>query len=87
MAVEPSPFRSTVWIRLGLPGREEVRVEVFDVSGRSVATLHDGAAGPGPVSLQWDGRDHVGAPCASGVYFLRATGASKSLISKTTLLR
>ncbi|MFC1799617.1 C1 family peptidase [Candidatus Eisenbacteria bacterium] len=87
LTAEPNPFSSRVAVELSLASSEPVRVAVYDVVGRKIATLHDGLAGPGPMSVHWDGRDLRGAPCASGIYFLCATGRTKSLISKATLLR
>jgi hypothetical protein len=87
LSAEPNPFPSSVTLSLALPGRGAVRVDVHDVTGRRVTTLHDGPAGPGEVGLRWDGRDLRGAPCASGVYFFRVSGREKSLVTKATLLR
>ncbi|MFH1313700.1 MAG: C1 family peptidase [Candidatus Eisenbacteria bacterium] len=85
--LEPNPFHSAVELKLSLPRAAPMRLEVFDVTGRSVATLQDGIAGPGVLSLSWDGRDGHGAPCASGLYFFRVCGEHKSVITKATLLR
>jgi flagellar hook assembly protein FlgD len=48
-----------------------VKVDIFDVEGRSVATLVDGQMPAGRHSVVWDGRDHTGANAAGGVYFCR----------------
>ena len=87
LAVEPNPFSSGVAVELSLPAGEAVRVDVFDVLGRRVATLHDGPAGPGAVSLHWNVRDLQGNPCATGIYFFQARSRTRSLITKATLLK
>lgn len=67
----PNPFRSTSEIRLELrvPGR--VRVDIFDLQGRRVRQLRDGALPAGPVTATWDGRADSGLPASSGWYLVR----------------
>ncbi|MEM9998114.1 MAG: T9SS type A sorting domain-containing protein [Bacteroidota bacterium] len=43
----PNPTDSTVTLRVQLPDAATTRLEIFDVRGRSVAVLHDGALAPG----------------------------------------
>lgn len=52
------------------------RVELFDVAGRHVRTLHSGTLPAGPSVVHWDGRDAAGQPAAHGVYFARLATAS-----------
>jgi trimeric autotransporter adhesin len=52
----PNPFRTGTNLGLELRSRQRVRVTVHDISGRTVAVLLDGAAGPGRESVSWDGR-------------------------------
>ncbi|MBD3367078.1 MAG: choice-of-anchor D domain-containing protein [Candidatus Eisenbacteria bacterium] len=73
----PNPFRSRTAVRLLLPAPAEALVEIYDVSGRRVATLADGPLPAGVNRLEWNGRD-----VASGIYFCRAqvgswTGSTK----------
>ena len=53
-----------------------VSLEVVDVTGRLVRTLgasrSRGAGGSGIVL--WDGRDNMGRPCRSGIYYVRLNG-------------
>jgi flagellar hook assembly protein FlgD len=51
-----------------------VRVEVYDLRGRSVRVLHDGALAAGRQELVWDGKDDAGSEVASGMYLARARG-------------
>jgi len=64
--ISPNPFRGGTTVSYTLPNTGPVRVDVFDVAGRRVATLVDAFQDAGRYSetLSLDGR-------ASGVYFVR----------------
>ena len=47
----------------------EGRLEVYDVSGRQVAVLHDGRISRGTTRIPWDGRASGGGSLPSGRYF------------------
>jgi hypothetical protein len=70
-----NPFRESTTIRFTLPGRQRVRLGVYDVQGREVARLLDGEreAGEHRVTFRPDG-------LAGGVYFcvLRSGGEIQS---------
>jgi hypothetical protein len=68
----PNPFNPTTAIRYTVPaGGGDVRIAVYDVSGRLVRELVGGHQEEGQHSVVWDGRDAFGHELASGVYFYR----------------
>jgi photosystem II stability/assembly factor-like uncharacterized protein len=67
---EPNPFGRQTTIRYALPREAAVRLEVFDLAGRHVATLVDGTKAAGRFSVQF--RPAAGR-VSSGVYFVRLT--------------
>lgn len=82
----PNPFnpRTTLAFTLAEPG--PVRLAVFDATGRRVRELLRGeVVAAGRRELQWDGRDDLGRPVASGVYFARMN-ASESLATVRMVL-
>ena len=84
----PNPFNPTTAIRFEVPaGGGTVRLRVFDVSGRLVRTLVDGAVPGGMRSAAWDGCDDRGAPVASGVYFYRLEAPGYTQTRKTALVK
>jgi hypothetical protein len=89
LRVGPSPFRSGVAIVLANSTARalEARVTVHDLLGRLVATLLDGPAAPGLVTLRWDGRDLGGRAVASGIYQVRAEVAGARLARRVALVR
>jgi hypothetical protein len=65
----PNPFAGSTTIAFDLPAAAGVSLEVFDLAGRRVALLHDGALPAGPQQIAWDGRAGDGGQAPSGVYF------------------
>lgn len=65
----PNPFNPTTWIPYELRNAGEVRLDIFDVTGRLVRTLIDGPVTEGAHFAVWNGRDGQDAPVTSGVYF------------------
>ncbi len=65
----PNPATKRVQLDLVSPGGE-IKVEVYDILGRRVTTLHQGFVLPGRMKLIWD------ADQASGNYFIVATTSS-----------
>jgi hypothetical protein len=71
LSAGPNPFRGAAQVnyRLSRPGHAVLRA--FDVRGREIRTLVDGARAAGPHRAEWDGRDARGTDAGSGVFFLR----------------
>ncbi len=67
----PNPFNPATVVTFDLAARGHVRVEIYDVLGRRVATMADRVFGAGRHRLSWDGRDSKGRAVASGVYICR----------------
>ena len=67
----PNPFNPRTTIRYSVAKAGPVRLAVYDVRGRLVATLVDGSVAVGEHRVSWDGRTTVGTTAASGVYFYR----------------
>ena len=69
----PNPFNPTTTIRYELPVQSEVKLEVFDVLGRRVATLVNARLSAGQYDATFDA-----SSLSSGVYFyrLQASGAA-----------
>ncbi len=71
-AASPNPFRGETVIRLDLAAsRQDVRLTIFDVSGRIVRTVVSEPLRAGRHELRWDGRSDTGRTVAAGVYFCR----------------
>lgn len=64
----PNPFAHTTSISFVLPEESYVSMRVFDISGRHVRTLVDGARSPGSYAVHWDGTDTWGRRVNPGIY-------------------
>jgi len=86
---KPNPFNPSTVIGFGVPGTAsaEVRLVVFDVAGRRVATLVSRRLDPGYHEVRWDGRTDQGAAAGSGIYLLRAEIGPTVLTRKLALVR
>jgi hypothetical protein len=67
----PNPFNPSTEIAYSLPSRSAVRLAIYDVKGRLIRNLVDGALDAGSHATRWDGRDAIGSPVASGVYYYK----------------
>ncbi len=65
----------------------EARVNIVDMTGRLVRSLHHRASAGESVSLHWDGRDETGRDVVSGVYYATLAGAGASLKAPIVVIR
>jgi hypothetical protein len=75
---------------IGIPERtrgRDLRLLIFDVSGRLVRELARSQAVPGTHRVRWDGRDEVGRSSAAGVYFLRLSVGDEHATARATIFR
>jgi hypothetical protein len=72
---------------LSAPGVAGVRLDIFDVSGRSVRRLVDGATIRGTQTIEWDGRGDSAQRLAPGTYFARMSAEGFSTVARTVLIR
>ncbi|QXD16905.1 T9SS type A sorting domain-containing protein [Rhodocaloribacter litoris] len=78
----PNPFGPETTIPFALPRHATVRLAVYDLAGRRVATLADGDFPPGFHEVTWDAR-----ALASGVYLVRLEAGDFVQSRKLTLVR
>jgi len=67
----PNPSSSGAAFAIALPRSAVVRLDVLDVAGRSVASIHDGPLTAGEHPFRWNGHDRQGRLSPSGRYFVR----------------
>jgi subtilisin family serine protease len=77
--VWPNPTTGSTTIEFTVPAPARVRLAVFDVAGREVATIAEADFGAGKHRAEWDGRAKDGGAAAAGIYYvhLDAPGADR----------
>jgi PKD repeat protein len=83
----PNPFNPTTTINFDLPEAADVRLEVYDLMGRRVATLISSQLGAGRYEAQWNARSDGGAAVASGVYLYRLQAGSFEEVKRMVLMK
>ncbi len=78
----PNPFRGQTEIDFSLPEDGPVRVQVFDMMGRRIATLVDEVRSAGSYSVRFDA-----GTLPSGVYIVRLEGSEQIQTQRMTLVR
>ncbi len=78
----PNPFNPSTTIEYTLPRAADVRITVYDVVGREVATLLNSSREAGRYSVSWNAADQ-----ASGLYFVRMEAAGQADVTKVMLMK
>jgi len=78
LAASPNPSRGAAVLRFTLPRAGAALLRVYDLQGRTVATLWDGVLQAGPHRAVWNGSTPAG-PARSGVYFVRLQAGGRTL--------
>ncbi len=85
-ANQPNPFRGTTVVPFDLPWESEVRLEVFDLLGRRVATIADATYPAGAHAVEWNLRDAGGGTVRPGVYVYRMSAGQFRAKGKMSVL-
>ncbi|MCK9995467.1 MAG: S8 family serine peptidase [Candidatus Krumholzibacteria bacterium] len=83
----PNPFNPATSLKFSLPVGADVKLTIYDVSGRRVRSLVTGRLKAGHHEASWNGRDDAGRNVASGTYFARLTVGGLSSVKSVTLIR
>ncbi len=83
----PNPFNPSTTIEYVLPTPGHVDLRVYDPRGRLVTTLVSGDKTAGRHTTSWNGRDAVGTPMTTGMYFYRLQTDTFTQTRKMLLLK
>lgn len=87
MKVYPNPFNPATLVEVEIPSAGQLVVDLYDLRGRHVRTLHRGEVHAGRQHLRWDGCDDGGRSVAAGIYACRAVHAAGHATVTMTLVR
>ena len=83
----PNPFNPSTKIAFDLPESQNVKLVVFSVDGRRVATLRNELMLAGRHTVTWTGRDDQGELAAAGAYFYRLQAGDFNETKKMMLIK
>jgi hypothetical protein len=88
----PNPFNPETWIPFSLSEPKHVRIKVYSTTGQLVRILDLGQRPPGAYltiekAAYWDGRNEVGEPVVSDVYFYSMRAGEYTDLRKMVMAR
>lgn len=83
----PNPFNPKTTIGFALPTAQPVKLAVYSLDGRKIATLLDEPRSAGTHEVTWMGLDDAGQPVASGSYLYRLDAGPYRQVMKMTLMK
>jgi photosystem II stability/assembly factor-like uncharacterized protein len=87
VSVTPGVVRDRATIGVTSARSGHVTIEVFDVAGRRLAVLADGAFEDGTMQVRWDLHATSGRPVGSGLYLVRAVTAGGVDVAQFRVVR
>ena len=78
----PNPFNPITNIQYGLPEPSYVKIEVYDIMGRSVVELINTFKTAGKHEIIWNANNYN-----SGIYLIKCSSGSRVLIQKVLLVK
>ncbi|MDP2303999.1 MAG: T9SS type A sorting domain-containing protein [Ignavibacteria bacterium] len=83
----PNPFNPSTKIEFSIDRSENVKLEIFDITGSSVITLLNEFKEAGAHSVIWDGKDSQNFSQPTGVYFYRLNISNHAENRKMIILK
>ncbi|MBM3237115.1 T9SS type A sorting domain-containing protein [Candidatus Poribacteria bacterium] len=92
LANYPNPFNPETWIPFELAEAANVKIEIYDMTGRLVRMLDLGYRPEGyyvdrSAAAYWNGRNFSGERVANGVYFYQLTAGDFSAVRRMLILK
>jgi hypothetical protein len=83
----PNPFTGETVLKFSVPKQMNVKMSVYDISGRLVKTIADGDMDAGEHTVTWDGKDSFSKSVSPGIYFVRMATPERAFQKKMVLLQ
>ena len=92
LANYPNPFNPETWIPYQLAESAEVMLTIYDLNGKIIRRLAMGYQAAGMYrsrsrAVYWDGRNQLGEPVASGLYFYTLTTGDFTATRRMLILK
>lgn len=83
----PNPFSTSTQINYALPKSGHVAIEVFNLLGQRISTLHTGTQTAGEYAVTWDGRVDSGSKAPGGIYHYQVVIDGRRISRQMVLIR
>ncbi len=83
----PNPFNPETRIYFEIPQTEMVTIAIYNVLGKKVRTLESARLSAGRYTLNWDGKNDMGATVPTGAYFYRMKAGDFIATKKMLLMK
>jgi hypothetical protein len=83
----PNPFNPITTIKFNLQQNQQVKLNIYDISGKLIRKLIDNELYAGLHEIMWEGKDSMGNNAPSGIYIYSLKAGTNKIIKKMTLLR
>ena len=83
----PNPFNTDISLSITVLEEISLKIDIINISGRRVKTLHQGELSPANYIYRWNAKDETGALVSSGVYFIKADDGSNQEWIPITLVK
>jgi N-acetylneuraminic acid mutarotase len=83
----PNPFNANAVIRFDVGMAMDLSLDIYTISGAHIRTIITSYFAPGNYTYNWDGRDKMNNPVASGIYIYRLHNSRFTDSKKMILVR
>jgi DNA-binding beta-propeller fold protein YncE len=83
----PNPFRTSTEIRFSLARPALVTAAIYDIAGRHRLARRGGILGVGEQTILWNGQDRDGHAVPPGLYFVRLSTGTETVVQTIVRLR
>jgi hypothetical protein len=83
----PNPFNPSTIIQFDLPKQGQVKIQIYNVLGKTVAEVTNAMYSAGSHQVVWNGRTDTGMQASSGAYFVRFQSGVVTDIKKIMLIK
>ena len=83
----PNPFNPNINIQFSIPEITNVKLDIYDIQGRTVKSLLNENMDPGIADISWNGVNDEGVLLSSGIYFVVLNMNNSTFVEKVTLLK
>jgi hypothetical protein len=83
----PNPFNGKTVFEFNIPTESNIRLNIYDITGRLVKQIEKGRLAAGTHRLEWEGRDTLGKEVSSGLYIAALVAGTTEDVIKIAIVK